>query len=106
MHKASRNRSPNKAEAKSAAVDCAELPHTPLIVHVIAKMIDHPFMFSFSREKQSVSALFPSRQAASSQRIPHVDLSLISWQAMQYFAHGNAARRFGLMGPSQFAQVP
>jgi hypothetical protein len=25
---------------------------------------------------------------------------------MQYFAQGMAARRFGLMGPSQLAQVP
>ena len=57
MHKARRNRNPNKAEAKSAAGDCAELPHTPLIVHVIAKMIDHPFMFSFSPEKQFSSGL-------------------------------------------------
>jgi hypothetical protein len=48
VHKASRNRSPNKAEAKMAAVDGAKVPHTPLIAEVPEKMINHPFMSFFS----------------------------------------------------------
>jgi hypothetical protein len=44
VHKASRKRNPNSTEANIAAVDSTELPHTPLIVEVTAKIIDHPFI--------------------------------------------------------------
>jgi hypothetical protein len=44
VHKVSKNNRPNNAATKIAAVDWAELPHTPPIVEVIAKMIVHPFM--------------------------------------------------------------
>jgi hypothetical protein len=46
VHKASRNKIANRAQTNMAAADSSERPHTPLIVEVTTKMIDHPFMFA------------------------------------------------------------